>query len=399
MRRHAFARPLRFAWVFVAAGCAGPFVVPAHDASRQSPSPRPGPPATGCESCHAAIATEWQSSFHRAAFVDETFQSSLAMEEPKDHAFCNGCHAPAAARAGVAVGVDCIACHGGSPHERAQAAAGSSSCKACHEFTFGDGRPELVQKTVSEHAVSAFASVPCAQCHMAARDGHTDHRFLSGHAPERIAHALEVDVARSRKESSLRFTIRSSAGHAFPTGDMFRRARLVVFAEGARGQIVASAERTFGRTWGGVRGGEHTGARTQLSDTRILGSWQEDVELEAPSAPIVRVRWTLVYERVRRGARSTRDARHPATSSRKASSPGRAESPRRQHKSSGPHAGSGVRPVEVEALVRARAPVPVPGSVRSCPAQASGRLGRTEASRRPAAGAGLPSPWVCCSRG
>lgn len=79
---------------------------------------------------------------------------------------------------------------------------------------------------------------------------------------------------------------------------MFRRARLVVFAEGARGQIVANAERTFGRTWGGVVAGEHAGARTQLSDTRIRGSWEEDVELEAPSAPITHVRWSIVYERV-----------------------------------------------------------------------------------------------------
>ena len=266
--------------------CAGPFVVPGREPSRSSTPPAGGAPATGCEGCHAAIAEEWQASFHRSAFVDETFQSSLAMEEPKDHAFCNGCHAPAAARAGVAVGVDCVSCHGGSPHEKREANRGSSSCKTCHEFTFDDGRPELVQKTVSEHAASDFASVPCSQCHMPGRDGHQDHRFLSGHAPERIARALQVRITRGSKESSVRITIHSSAGHAFPTGDMFRRARLVVFAEGARGQIVANAERTFGRTWGGVRGGEHAGARTQLSDTRILGSWQEDVELEAPSAPI-----------------------------------------------------------------------------------------------------------------
>jgi hypothetical protein len=49
---------------------------------------------------------EWEGSFHRSAFVDATFQSSLALEEPKEHAFCTRCHAPAAARAGVAAGCD-----------------------------------------------------------------------------------------------------------------------------------------------------------------------------------------------------------------------------------------------------------------------------------------------------
>ncbi|MDB5212544.1 MAG: hypothetical protein JWO86_471, partial [Myxococcaceae bacterium] len=177
------------------------------------------------------------------------------------------------------------------------AGAGAGACGGCHEFTFGDGRPDLVQETVSEHAASIYAAVGCAECHMPARDGHKDHRFVSGHAPAQIARAVHVDVARE-KGNALRVVIRVDAGHAFPTGDMFRRARLVVFAEGARGEIVADAERTFGRTWGGVARGEHAGAREQQSDTRIRGTWSEVIDLEAPSAPIVRVRWTLIYERV-----------------------------------------------------------------------------------------------------
>ena len=229
------------------------------------------------------------------------------MEELKDHAFCNHCHDPAAARAGVGAGVDCISCHGSSAHRLPKEEAGSSSCATCHEFTFDDGRPELVQKTATEHAASDFASVTCVDCHMGDSGGHKDHRFLSGHAPERVGRALRVGVMRGSKESSLHVSIQSSAGHAFPTGDMFRRARLVVFAEGARGQIVANAERTFGRTWGGVSGGAHAGARTEVSDTRIRGSWEEDVELEAPSAPITHVKWSIVYERViaMRGAHVT----------------------------------------------------------------------------------------------
>ncbi len=263
--------------------------------------------AATCAGCHAAIAEEWRASFHRTAFSDATFQESLALEEPGERAFCTRCHAPAATarRDGVAAGVDCVACHADA-HARASASASASAsggaCGTCHEFAFDDGRADLVQKTVSEHAASTYAAVGCAECHMPARDGHLDHRFVSGHAPAQIARAVHVDVARERDarggKDGVRVAIRADAGHAFPTGDMFRRARLLVLAEGAGGQIVADAERTFGRTWGGVAGGAHAGRREQRSDTRIRGTWAELVELEAPSAPIVRVRWMLLYERV-----------------------------------------------------------------------------------------------------
>ncbi len=259
--------------------------------------------AATCAGCHAAIAEEWRASFHRTAFSDATFQESLALEETGERAFCTRCHAPAATarRDGVAAGVDCVACHAGA-HAGGSESAGASACASCHEFAFDDGRADLVQKTVSEHAASMYAAVGCAECHMPARDGHMDHRFVSGHAPAQIARAVHVEVARERGgrggKDGVRVAIRVDAGHAFPTGDMFRRARLLVFAEGAGGQIVADAERTFGRTWGGVRGGEHAGRREQRSDTRIRGTWSELVELEAPAAPIVRVRWMLFYERV-----------------------------------------------------------------------------------------------------
>lgn len=59
---------------------------------------------------------------------------------------------------------------------------------------------------------------------------------LAGHSPERIARALHVDVARTNADAIL------------PTGDMFRRVRLVLFAERADGAIVADAERIVGRT-------------------------------------------------------------------------------------------------------------------------------------------------------
>jgi hypothetical protein len=227
------------------------------------------------------IAAEWASSFHRASFTNPTYQESLALEEPKEHAFCNGCHAPAQDRS---AGVDCATCH------RASVAA-RDTCKTCHEFSF-PGRDELVQKTFTEHGTSDFAGTACIDCHMPARDGHRDHRFLGGHSPARIARALHVEVERAAA-NAVKVSIRVDAGHFFPTGDMFRRARLVVFGERADGAIVADAERVFGRTWAG----RIDGGRTETSDTRIRGSWSEEITLD-PSAPIDRVRWSIVYERI-----------------------------------------------------------------------------------------------------
>ncbi len=250
-------------------------------------------------------------SFHRAAFTDDTFQRSLALEEDSARPFCVRCHAPPGDE--QSAGVGCLACHEGmngdathTGHRAAQpAASASTGCAHCHQFAFDpvhDGRPDLVQKTVAEHAASPFADVACVDCHMPRRAGardrtgktHLDHSFPGGHAPGFLRSGVHLE-ARRVGEAAVRITIRSDAGHAFPTGDMFRRSRLLVFGEAPDGTVVASAERVFGRTWGRVRGGKHAGKRTELDDTRIRGLFEEQIDL---GAPVSRVHYLLVYERI-----------------------------------------------------------------------------------------------------
>lgn len=256
----------------------------------------------GCARCHAEIAREWAASFHRVSFTDATYQKSLAMEAPPDRAWCNGCHAPRAPAIsnGETAGVDCTSCHGpryASPHgaESAKTAA-PVRCVPCHEFPF-PGRPELVQKTASEHAASTYAEVACATCHLPRNGGHRDHRFaLAGHDPVAVARTVHLEAAPAATDA-LRVVIRSEAGHAFPTGDMFRRARLEIVAEGGRGEIVGTAERAFTRTWSGNAQPGTPPIRTEVSDTRIRGTWTETIPLD-PTAPIARARVRLTYERV-----------------------------------------------------------------------------------------------------
>lgn len=102
-----------------------------------------------------------------------------------------------------------------------------------------------------------------------------------------------MKIVATRTTSGARIDLTAWAGHAFPTGDMFRRARLLVFGEREDGAIVASEERVFGRTWGA----DERGLRKELSDTRIRGHFAEDFAL-AGDGPIARVRYVLLFERV-----------------------------------------------------------------------------------------------------
>lgn len=257
-----------------------------------------------CAACHGDVAKEHDQSFHRVAFTDGTYQASLALEEPKVHAFCNGCHAPD----GPNDGVGCIACHGATPKAVRANRPGAkpaphaltvdatfgteAACASCHQFEFDDGRSDLVQRTLEEHAQSELAGSPCQQCHMAERGARRKHVFDSGHSLAWLKGSQKVDAKR-RGPNDVALSIASYAGHAFPTGDMFRRVRLLVFGEREDGAIVASAERTFGRTWGA----DALGRRKELTDTRIRGTFRETFHLDA-DAPIARVRYVLLFERV-----------------------------------------------------------------------------------------------------
>jgi hypothetical protein len=217
-----------------------------------------------CETCHAEIAGEWRASMHARADTDPVYRRALALEPL---AFCRACHAPEADPGAdapailSALGVACVTCHvtaagqnaptlagtagGGvaAPHAvlRAQGFATAAACASCHEFDFPTHapgqRPDRMQSTVSEHATSAYADASCASCHMpltvsAAASGgrkHRSHLFAASHDAAQLSAAVTVGA---RRTSALGITLTlapGQVGHAFPTGDLFRR--LVVTAE------------------------------------------------------------------------------------------------------------------------------------------------------------------------
>lgn len=284
-----------------------------------------------CEGCHQEIAAEWRASGHRNASTDPVYRRQLAREPLT---FCRGCHAPESDPTGPtdavgdALGVGCVTCHvpdgtvlaapvpaAGTPETpphpvtRRADFAGVGACATCHEFSFPDRQrragPLLMQSTVTEHRASPFASVPCAGCHMdVVGEGtrrHRDHGFGSSRDPGALAAAVRATATRT---SAMTVRIRlepRAVGHAFPTGDMFRRIEVSAEAVGVDHQSLASAERHLARHFRRAEGVDGRPIKVLAADDRIGPGAADvrtvDLDLGA-AARGVPVAWRVAYQRV-----------------------------------------------------------------------------------------------------
>lgn len=196
-----------------------------------------------CESCHSEIAREWRASAHRSAYENPSFQQAIALEPLP---FCKGCHAPEANPRRpepelAALGIACTTCHAiddaRSGRHTNDRPATTKSCASCHEFGF-PGTSMKMQLTATEHRDSPFASRSCASCHMPpSQHGGTNHRFAASRDVHMLRSAAKIIGSRDGDELVITFT-RLAVGHAFPTGDLFRRLR--VLARDAEGNLVSA---------------------------------------------------------------------------------------------------------------------------------------------------------------
>jgi Cytochrome c554 and c-prime len=241
-----------------------------------------------CESCHQDVAEEWRASLHRSSYTDGDYQRSFAIEPL---AFCTSCHAPEATAAApeparAALGVGCVTCHAPGHAGRPRACAG------CHEFAFPDGVGKM-QLTVTEHRVSARTTTPCEGCHMprlGQRDRQPnsrmrrDHRFAASRDPSMLARAATIQATRTATGVTVHLEPRD-VGHALPTGDIFRRLRIVIESEQdtrTRAQVFLSRKSKLG---GGY------------DDRPFVDGRPRDVAI--PIAASGRsLRWAVFYERV-----------------------------------------------------------------------------------------------------
>jgi hypothetical protein len=240
------------------------------------------------------------------SFADASFQKGYAKEPD---AFCRSCHAPESKPEstpdGFARGIACVTCHlpetagpilsgEGKGSGAAQTAPhpitrvtgfGTRACAKCHEFAFPRaevlGASGLMQKTMTEHAASAAKDRSCASCHMP--EG--SHAFVASRDEKLLARALETTVVRSGDDVTI--TLRAKdVGHAFPTGDLFRR--LLLRVRTAKGVV----ERPFGRVFAAKRDDEGNALRYEASDHRLVTEQRVELTSKEPLA------WEVAYQRV-----------------------------------------------------------------------------------------------------
>jgi hypothetical protein len=324
------ARGLLFAMIVSGCAASPPAEAPVEPGRPAAALPRPGL-ARGesiaarnreCVGCHAEVAAEWAGSLHRNADRDPVYQRALAIEPL---AFCRSCHAPEADPAGPApatlseIGVGCVTCHLAgdavlaapsdapslAPHPVVRDArfAGAGACAGCHEFAFPDAAlrptPELMQSTVTEHGESEHAAVPCAACHMPKSGRRRHHGFAGQRDPSVLARALRARAERTGPTSMLLELTAEGVGHAFPTGDLFRRLEVSVEGKGDDFASVAGTTRYLARHYRplSLRGAP----RRVVADDRlgVRGERTRRVEIDLGAAaagyPIV---WRVAYQRV-----------------------------------------------------------------------------------------------------
>jgi hypothetical protein len=308
------------------------------------PGPGPRPPGPheavderahrngSCVACHEDIGREWQGSLHRQAWVDRVFQEAFLVEPL---GFCRSCHAPESDPASAptakaqAVGVGCVTCHvqagqvvaardsGEAMHPVLADArlGGEQACAGCHQFDFpaaaGQLHPQPMQDTVREHARSRWAETPCQGCHMPSvrgEDGreHRSHAFAVVSNPEMIRRAVRVRAEASADGVVVTLTP-DRVGHAFPTGDMFRRVEVRAWREQG-GRRVSAAPVVLARSFHDVPrdpfGGDVGFMRVEAEDTRVppppprgQGDGARAVTLALPRGP-GRLHWQVAYQRM-----------------------------------------------------------------------------------------------------
>ncbi|MEZ4453327.1 MAG: multiheme c-type cytochrome [Nannocystaceae bacterium] len=297
-----------------------------------------------CVACHPQAALEWSRSLHRSAFVDPDFAGAYAREPTR---FCRGCHAaeadPGAREPGpaAAIGVACVTCHrpeGGSLAADAVLAAvdprdrdrdrddddddgvddeddddrgaphpivrdpdftRAAACAGCHDFDHPDAPGVPMQSTAREHRAASAAAIGCPRCHMRGGDPEraVDHGFAASRDPGRLRAALAIDAERPAEGRVLVRLRPRALGHAFPTGDMFRRVLVEASAVDEAGDTIAEDRRILGKTYEDRRAGDTQG-RVLVADDRIPADDAVTVELDLDGAAGASVRWRVVYQRI-----------------------------------------------------------------------------------------------------
>lgn len=258
-----------------------------------------GDDALACAECHESHYQEWSQSRHASAFVGELFRHEWSAER---EAFCLGCHAPNVDDPELPVhedavrGVDCAACHvsdgvihaaqvsGDAPHPSRVDPTFSTAdfCSRCHQVDFPEQPGLPLQDTVHEWRQAGGPAGSCQTCHMESSGGRHRHDFLGGHDVDWVSQAMQIETELVRDETGVRLVmtlLNEGAGHAIPTGDVFRRLAIRAWPEGAE---FRAREKELGRHFD-TRGSQWE----PLTDDRVFPGEARQVEFEFPRVDAV----------------------------------------------------------------------------------------------------------------
>ena len=237
-----------------------------------------------CASCHAEIVREREASPHRRAYSNRWFQAGYSVDH---RAFCRDCHAPlhegsdpAPGSLAFDEGIGCAGCHeraGEHPSAEPRADFNDRVCADCHQFRFPEARMavqfdphEWMQRTEAEWRESGVAQT-CTECHMAPNGSRREHTFAVLAEPRLLAAAVAIEGASEWRgdstEVSVSLTARG-AGHAVPTGDVFRALELSVWIDGAEPQRRLLMRR-FGTMLGFDPAAGFSGTLGEVEDSRV----------------------------------------------------------------------------------------------------------------------------------
>ena len=177
--------------------------------------------------------------------------------------------------------------------------AKTGACASCHEFAFpGPRRTDeagFMQTTIREHREGPSRERACASCHMPETDGRRSHAFSSVRDPARLAGALDVGAKIADDGNVVLTLTQTHPGHAFPTGDLFRRLEVGAEIVGPRGSEERRV-RHLTRHFEIIPGSK---GRTLTRDDRVFFEPKEvELDLSCDTRPGAPIKWWVSYQRV-----------------------------------------------------------------------------------------------------
>jgi len=253
--------------------------------------------ASDCATCHPAVASEWSTSIHAAAWTDPQFQAELHKDAEVGW-LCLNCHTPIANQQQQLVtdgenirspttvlnvdfdasfrseGVSCLACHWRAegiatarsdvraPHPTVHdpELGGDQTCTVCHQATARLEDALVCHFNTGVEKASAGVTQSCTDCHMpAVKRGERHGRLHSWpgsgigkgeRPPPPGLDGLDLEGPTVGADGELRFAlINARAGHMLPTGDPERYLEVSAELLDKEGGLTDSRRWRIGQTW------------------------------------------------------------------------------------------------------------------------------------------------------